>query len=162
LSTPAPIRQQRGGERQALTVNAKLTGTAGFRILARLHYGTIVLNGANDYTGDVRSSTRPHDPSGHHGNKGAAGQPRRGHEHHLQRRRQAACATPARAKRPTVFDIRNGGISSTPDQGRGLHRPYRVDHYGSKTLVIKIMPRNWRVFRAPSRTAPARLSHQRG
>lgn len=123
---------------KTLTINAKLTGDTGFQFWHDSYYGTIVLNGMNDYTRSTVINVPGTIQFSIIGNKGAAGNLGAGTNIALD---HASCCfryTGAGEMTDRTLDVKNGGVIEHAGYGPLVFTsPTASSTSGNKTLTVR-------------------------
>jgi autotransporter-associated beta strand protein len=123
---------------KTLTINAQLTGAAGFEYYHASYYGTIVLNGANDYAGNTLFSAPGTLQCSAIGNRGTAGSLGAGTNILFNAVGSRLRYTGAGETTDRILDIRSGGIFEHAGSGSlAFISPTVSTTSGNKTLVIR-------------------------
>ncbi len=123
---------------KTLTINAKLTGNTGFQFWHESNFGTIILNGANDYTRSTVVNVPGTLQFSSIGNRGAAGNLGAGTNIVLD---HASCRfryTGAGESTDRTLDVKAGGIFEHAGSGALVFTaPTASSTSGSKTLTLR-------------------------
>jgi len=122
---------------KTLTINAKLTGAAGFELWHSSYYGTIVLNGANDYTGNTILSAPGTLQSSAIGSRGAAGNLGAGTNIIFNAVGGRLLYTGAGETTDRMLEIRSGGIFEHAGSGPLAFTSPTTATAGTKTLTVR-------------------------
>ena len=123
---------------KTLTINAKLTGPAGFEYYHASYYGTMILNGPNDFAGNILFSAPGTLQCSAIGNRGESGNLGAGTNIVFNAVGGRLLYTGAGETTDRILDIRNGGLFEHAGSGPMVFSSPTVSTTsGNKTLVIR-------------------------
>ena len=123
---------------KTLTINARLTGAAGFEYWHGSYYGTIALNGANDFAGSMIINAPGTIQCSNIGNKGAAGNLGAGNNIILNAVGCRLLYTGAGETTDRTLDINRGGTLEHAGTGPLVFTaPTTSSSTGAKTLTLR-------------------------